>query len=109
LQAQSGSVAGALVTMRAAAEEGRDLADALGDRSHAQLFRVSLGWAQLFQGELAAAVAQFAALVAETRAAHGDDPYGKAASLACLGIALAYRGDTGAARAAAHEAFEAAA
>jgi predicted ATPase/DNA-binding CsgD family transcriptional regulator/tetratricopeptide (TPR) repeat protein len=109
LQAQSGSVAGALVTMRAAAEEGRDLADALGDRSHAQLFRVSLGWAQLFQGELAAAVAQFAALVAETRAAHGDDPYGKAASLACLGIALAYRGDTGAARAAAHEAIEAAA
>jgi len=109
LQAQSGSVAGALVTMRAAAEEGRDLADALGDRSQAQLFRISVGWAQLFQGELDAALAQFVALVAEARSAHGRDPYGKSASLACLGIALAYRGDTGAARAAADEAIEAAA
>jgi predicted ATPase/class 3 adenylate cyclase/DNA-binding CsgD family transcriptional regulator len=109
LQASAGSVAGALVAMRAASEEGRDLADALGDRSQSQMCRLTLGYAQLFQGELAAAVAQFAALVAEVRAAHGHDPYGRAASLAYLGMALAYQGDLVAARAATDEAIEAAA
>ena len=106
-----GGVAGALVTMRAAAEE-----DAISPtRSAIDLTRNSSASpsessGQLFFKATDHAVARFAALVAETRAAHGDNPYGKAASLACLGIALAYRrSDTGAARATAHEAIEAAA
>ncbi len=59
------------------------------------------------QGDLAEAVAQFAEVVAEAEAAH-DGIY-KALSLAGQGIALAWQGDTGAARAAADAAVEAAA
>jgi len=69
--------------------------------------RWSLGWAQVFQGDLAGAAAQFAELVAEAKAAH--DGLIEATSLAGQGVVLAYRGDTGAARAAADAAVEAAA
>nr|WP_238391811.1 MULTISPECIES: LuxR C-terminal-related transcriptional regulator [unclassified Mycolicibacterium] len=106
-QAAAGSVSGSLPAMRAAAEEGRDLADALGDQYTSRLCRFALGYAQLFQGELAAAVAQFAALVAETRAVH--DVFLEAASLAYQGIALAYQGKVVVARAAADAAIHAAA
>ena len=41
------------------AEEGRDVADAIGDRFYGRQSRGSLGWAQVMQGELAEAVAQF--------------------------------------------------
>ncbi len=51
--------AGDLIAARAAAEEGRDLADAIGDGFHSRLCRVYLGVAQVFQGDLAGAVAQF--------------------------------------------------
>ena len=106
-QAAAGSVSGNLLAVRAAAQEGRDLADALGDRSNSRVCRLCLGYAQLFQGELAAAVAQFAELVAEARAAH--DVFEEAGGLAYQGIALAYRGDFAAAQAAADGAIEAAA
>ena len=63
--------------------------------------------AQLFQGDLAGAAAQFGELVAEAQAAH--DGLVEVNSLACQGVVLAYQGDTAAARAAADAAIEAAA
>ena len=89
------------------AEEGRDLADAIGDRFGSRLCRLCLGVAQLFQGDLAGAAAQFGELVAEAQAAH--DVLLEADSLAYQGVVLAWQGDTGAARAAADAAIEAAA
>jgi DNA-binding CsgD family transcriptional regulator len=65
-----------------------------------------LGTAQVFQGDLAGAVAQFAAVAVEAEAAH--DEIWRADSLTFQGFALAYQGDTSAARAAADAAIEAA-
>ena len=59
------------------------------------------------QGDLAGAVAQFGEVAAEAEAAH--DEIWRATSLAVQGIALAYQGETAAARAAADAAVEAAA
>ena len=106
-QAMAASVAGDPIATRAAAEEGRDLAEAIGDRYVSRQCRWCLGVAQLFQGDLVGAAAQFGELVAEAQAAH--DGILEAASLAYLGANLAFQGDTGAARAAADGAIEAAA
>jgi predicted ATPase/class 3 adenylate cyclase/DNA-binding CsgD family transcriptional regulator len=106
-QARGAVVAGDPVAVRAAAEEGRDLAEAIGDRFTSRRCRWCLGVAQVFKGDLAAAVAQFAAVAAEAEAAH--DVFHRAQSLAVQGFALAFQGETGAARAAADAAAEAAA
>ena len=95
------------LAVRAAAEEGRDLAEAIGDRFVSRVCRWCLGIAQAFQGDLAGAAAQFAELVAEAQAAH--DGVIEANSLGMQGAVLAYQGETGAARAAADAAVEAAA
>jgi len=92
---------------RAAAEEGRDLADAIGDPLVSRQCRWGLGVAWLMRGDLIAAVAQFGELVAEAEAAH--DALIKAQSLTGQGLGLAWQGDTAAARAAADAAIEAAA
>jgi hypothetical protein len=92
---------------RAAAEEGRDLAEAIGARSVARVCRWCLGVAQTMQGDVAGAVAQFAELVGEAEADH--DEIFRADCLGAQGIALAYQGQTAAARAAAEAAVEAAA
>jgi predicted ATPase/class 3 adenylate cyclase/DNA-binding CsgD family transcriptional regulator len=91
--------------VRAAAEEGRELADAIGDGFHSRLCRVCLGVALKDEGDLAGAVALFAAVAVEAEAAH--DEIWRADSLSYGGIALAYQGDTAAARAAADAAVEA--
>jgi DNA-binding CsgD family transcriptional regulator len=106
-QAMAASVAGDPIATRAAAEEGRDLAEAIGDRFDSRYCRWCLGVAQEYQGDLVGAAAQFGELVAEARAAH--DGILEAASLAYQGTVLAHQGDTGAARAAADAAIEAAA
>ncbi len=93
------------IAARAAAEEGRDLADAIGDRFDARRCRWYLAVAQVYQGDLAGAVAQFAAVADEAEAAH--DEIWRVDSLVGLGVALAYQGDTAAARAAADAAVEA--
>ena len=107
LQAMAASVAGDPIATRAAAEEGRDLAEAIGDRFDSRYCRWCLGVAQAYQGDLFGAAAQFGELVAEAQAAH--DGVLEAASLAYQGATLAFQGDTGAARAAADAAIEAAA
>jgi predicted ATPase/class 3 adenylate cyclase/DNA-binding CsgD family transcriptional regulator len=104
-QAAAALRAGDTVTLRAAGQEGRDLADAIGDRFNARRCRWCLGVAQVFKGDLAGAVAQFAAVADEAEAAH--DEIWRADSLVFRGIALAYQGDIPAARAAADAAVEA--
>jgi predicted ATPase/class 3 adenylate cyclase/DNA-binding CsgD family transcriptional regulator len=104
MQASGGQFAGDPLGIRAAGEEGRDLADAIGDRSNSRWCRYCLGSAKLFQGDLAGAVAQFGEIAAEAEAAH--DEIWRVGSLAWQGLAFAYQGDTGAARAAADAAAE---
>ena len=106
-QATAARAAGDPLAVRAAAEEGRDLAEAVGDRFQSRMCRDCLGTAQIFQGDLAGAVAQFAAVTVEAQAAH--DEIWRADSLTFQGVALAYQGDTAAARAAADAAIEVAA
>jgi hypothetical protein len=98
-QGSAAIMAGDPIAARAAAEEGRDLADAIGDRSDSRACRMCLGWAQLMEGDLAGAVTQFGAVVADAEAAH--DAFVKVNSLRGLGFALAYQGEVSAARAAA--------
>jgi len=104
-QAIGAVIAGDPITARAAAEEGRDLADALGDRSNSRWCRDALGWSLLYQGDLAGAVAQFGEVAAEADSAHAV--VHKANSLQGLGFALAYQGEVSAARAAGEAALEA--
>jgi len=99
-------VAGIPIAARAAAEEGRDLADAIGDGWTSRQCRFCLGTAQLYQGDPAAAVNQFAEQVVEGEAAH--DEIRRVHSLAYQGLALAWQGAISAARAAADAALEAA-
>ena len=103
-QASAAIAAGDPIAARVAAEEGRDLADAVGDRSNSRHCRMCLGVVQIWQGELAGAVAQFRAVVAEAEAAH--DGLFHALSLAHQGSALAWQGDPGAALAAAEASLE---
>ncbi len=102
LVTQAIALLGDPIALRAAAEEGRDLADAIGDRFGSRRFRWRLGLAQLLSGELAAALAQFAAVAGEAEAAH--DEIFHADGLACQGVALAHQGDAAGARAAAEAA-----
>ena len=105
VQAVAAFATGHPIAARAAAEEGRDLADAIGDRFGSRRCRWALGLAQVWQGDLPAAVAQFAAVEVEAEAAH--DEVWRADSLVWRGIALAYQGDIAAARVAADAAVEA--
>ena len=97
--------AGDPTATRAPAEEGRDLADAIGNRYLSRRCRFSLGVAQGYQGDLVGAAAQFGELVAEAQAAH--DVLVEVNSLSYQGVVLAFQGDTGAAWAAADAAIEA--
>ncbi len=105
LVTQTIAVGGDPIAMRVTAEEGRDLADAIGDRFGSRRCRWRLGVAQVLSGDLSGAVAQFAAVADEAEAAH--DEIFRADGLACQGIALAHQGDTAAARAAADAAVKA--
>jgi DNA-binding CsgD family transcriptional regulator len=92
----------------AAGEEGRHLADEVGDRFVSRACRFwGLGTAHLFRGDLAEAAAQFRAILTEPDADH--DVLGQTACLCHLGHTLAWLGDTAGARAAATAAVEAAA
>jgi predicted ATPase/class 3 adenylate cyclase/DNA-binding CsgD family transcriptional regulator len=107
-QAAAAVFAGNPLAVRAAAEEGCDLADAIGDRFGVRRCRWCLGLAQVWRGDLVGAAAQFGELVAdEAEAAH--DEIWRADALAGQAIALAFQGETGAARGAADAAIEAAA
>ena len=104
LQAQGATIAGDPLAVRAAAEEGRDLADAIGDRSNSRMCRFWLGLAQGTRGDLVGAVKQLGEVAAEAAAAH--DEIWRVASLGSRGIVLAYQGDAAGARAAAEATLE---
>ena len=107
LQAAAATIAGDLIAGRAAAEEGRDVADAIGDPFDSRQCRASLGWAQVMQGELAEAVAQFGGLVAEAESAH--DLILRSTAHQGLSYALACQGELSASQLAADATLEAAA
>jgi predicted ATPase/DNA-binding CsgD family transcriptional regulator len=103
-QAQGACVAGDPATVRAAAEEVRDIGNAIGYRSNSRDWGQNLGWAYLMQGDLSASVAEFRAVLAEARAFR--DPIWTVVALQGLGFALAYQGAAAEARSAAEEAIE---
>ncbi|MBY0389071.1 MAG: LuxR C-terminal-related transcriptional regulator [Mycobacterium pseudokansasii] len=99
-------IAGDPIATRAAAEEGRDLAEALGARFDSRACRWCLGLAQWATGELAGAVAQLRELVAEADAAH--DVFWRFNGLFTQAHTLAHHGDLSAARVAVNAALGAA-
>ena len=106
-QAYGALGAGDPIAVRAAAEEALDLAETLGDGFVSRASRCHLGTAQMMRGDLADAIAQLRELAADANAAH--DVIQEQVCLYRLGHALAYHGETEAARAAANAAIEAAA
>jgi DNA-binding CsgD family transcriptional regulator len=104
-RAQAACLAGDLITARLAAEEGRDLAQAVGNRFGVRLCRTWLGYAQTLEGDVVAATAAFDELVSEAEAE--QDVVVLVSSLVAQGRALAHRGQTKAALAAANAAIEA--
>src|SRR5271166_4134482 len=102
-QAFGGVMVGDSIAIRAAAEEGRDLADAIGDRFSSHGCRWCLGVAQGMTGDSAGAVAKLSEVIAEADAAH--DGYWRCCAL----FMQAYHGDPSAARQTANSAVEVAA
>lgn len=98
VQAYSAFVAGDLTAVRPPAEQGRDLAEAIGDGTVSRQCRWCLGLTQWLTADLAGAAAQFSEVAAEAEAAH--DPMFSACGLMLLAIVRAHQGDTTGARAA---------
>jgi predicted ATPase/class 3 adenylate cyclase len=84
------------IAIRAAAEEGRDLAATIGDRFSSHACRWSLGVAHGMTGDLAGAVAQLDEVIAEAGAAR--DVYWVCCGLSMQAIMLAWHGDPSTAR-----------
>lgn len=106
-QATTSESAGYPIAAAAAAEEGRALADAIGDRTGSLLNRSSLAWARLEQGDVVAAVAQFRAVLSEARAA--NEYFVPMGTLLGLCTALAHQGEVSETRDTADAAIELAA
>jgi predicted ATPase/class 3 adenylate cyclase/DNA-binding CsgD family transcriptional regulator len=103
------STAGLLVGDVNAAElygqEGRALADAIGDRFNSRQCRLSIAWAHISRGEAATAISLYADLIAE--ASDAQDLMSVVSGLISQAFALAYHGDAVGARASAAAALEA--
>jgi predicted ATPase/class 3 adenylate cyclase/DNA-binding CsgD family transcriptional regulator/predicted negative regulator of RcsB-dependent stress response len=97
-QATAGMSVGDHLAINAAAAEGCDLADAIGDDSNARLCRLALGSAAIYRGEMGRATAQLRDVLAEATTAH--DPFCKLSALLNLAFALAFQGDVDGAQAA---------
>jgi DNA-binding CsgD family transcriptional regulator len=98
-QALGAHTAGDPLEVRKAGEEGRGLADAIGDGFNSRVCRFCLASALILSGDLPGAVTQFGEVAAEAEAAH--DEIWRITCLGAQSMALAYRGETAAARAAA--------
>jgi predicted ATPase/class 3 adenylate cyclase/DNA-binding CsgD family transcriptional regulator len=98
------SFTGDVIAKRAAAQEGSELAEAIGYRAGFVRCRWYLGLAQLAQGDCAGAVQHFRIAGAAAEAGHYANF--QRYSLAFEGVALAWQGDASAARAAANKALE---
>ena len=91
-QSYGANMMGDPATARAAAEEGRDFAEGIGDRFVARQCRWSLGLALMMHGELAGAVAQFDEVAAEAEVTR--DLFWSAMNRTSQAYALAYQGRT---------------
>ncbi len=105
--AQAAFVAGEPTALRAAGEEGRDLADAIGDRFGSRQCRWRLAGVPLLEGDLPETIAQYREVIAESEADH--DTVSLTAALMILSHVLAFHGEPAAARAAAEAGIESAA
>ncbi|MDT5098702.1 MAG: hypothetical protein QOC76_2439, partial [Mycobacterium sp.] len=103
-QALGGVVTGEPVAVRAAAEEGRDLAETIGDWAVSRRCRWAVGIARLMTGDLAGAVEQLREVVAEAETAH--DVVWRCSALFMQALTLAHHGDPTAAREAANAAID---
>jgi predicted ATPase/class 3 adenylate cyclase/DNA-binding CsgD family transcriptional regulator len=90
-QALAGVSVGDVVTIDAAAREGCELADAIGDDFNARLCRLALAQALLYRGDPARAVPQLREVAAAATAAH--DPFCRGAALVGEAFSLVYMGD----------------
>jgi predicted ATPase/class 3 adenylate cyclase/DNA-binding CsgD family transcriptional regulator len=106
-QAFGAHVAGDAGATRLAAEEGRDLADAIGARLHSRQCRWCLGSAHMMNGDVRTAIAELREVTDEADAAH--DLLFTWCGRVNLSHALAYHGEVGQARSTAEAAVEAAA
>ena len=106
-QAFVGILEGDPIAKRAAAEEGRELADAMGDRFASRACRWALCIAQGMTGDPVGAAAQLREVLAEADAAH--DVLMRCSALFMLALMLGYCGDVTEAREAGTSAVEAAA
>jgi DNA-binding CsgD family transcriptional regulator len=107
-QAYVAMMAGDAIAASAAGEEGRELADAIGDRFASGLCRVwGIGGARPVLGDLAGSEAELRELIADADAA--GDPLSRFNGLMTQSFALGWQGKTTAARAAAEAAIESAA
>jgi DNA-binding CsgD family transcriptional regulator len=104
-QAHAALVTGNVRSLHAAAVEGRDVADAIGDRFGSRQCRWRLASAQVFEGDLLGSIIEFRAVIAESEIDH--DTISRVAALLTMPHALAATGDTEAARAAAEAGIEA--
>ncbi|MEZ0352620.1 LuxR C-terminal-related transcriptional regulator [Mycobacterium sp. pR1184] len=104
-QAYAAISAGDARAVRAAAEQGRDIADAIGNAFDSRECRLGLGWARLMAADVPGAVALFREVLAESEAARAL--FLVPACLHGLGSALAYAGEISEARAASHAAIAA--
>jgi predicted ATPase/class 3 adenylate cyclase/DNA-binding CsgD family transcriptional regulator/predicted nucleic acid-binding protein len=104
-QAQAALVAGDARALHAAAAEGRDVADAIGDRFGSRQCRWRLAGAQVFESDIADAIIEFRAVIAESETDH--DTISRVAALLMMPHALIAAGDTEAARVAAEAGVEA--
>lgn len=91
-------------TARRCAEEGHDLACAVGDQFVSRAFRWAVGWAELIDGQLSAAAGHLREVAAD--AAEAADPVWSYSGYFNLAYALAHQGDTAGAYGAAASARE---
>jgi predicted ATPase/class 3 adenylate cyclase/DNA-binding CsgD family transcriptional regulator len=76
-----------------AAAQGLRVAEEIGDGFTARVFRVSLAWAQAWQGDLTGALAELPQLISEATAHH--DAMSRLYGLVVQGFAQIFMGDTG--------------
>ncbi|WNG94803.1 LuxR C-terminal-related transcriptional regulator [Mycobacterium sp. ITM-2016-00318] len=105
-QAQSALVTGNPIALRASAEEGREIAEAIGDRFGSRQCGWRLATAYVMQADLTSAIELLHGVVADAEAHH--DGISQVTALLILPQALAYRGDLSTAQASAEGAIESA-
>ncbi len=103
-QALAAMIVGDPIGAVLAAEEGREVANAIGDRFDSRHYRWIIGCTQIFQGDLAGATEQIREVIAEASAA--NDVIYQVNGRIAEALALAYQGDGQGARIAADKALE---